>query len=126
MTEPIDRPTVAVSVPMSSGGMGASMGVAAPIGAVSRRVRERARRTALRRGTASSTVLVTAIPGTVALQRRAADGSWKTVRTRRAALLGRTRIDLPPDAGASPRPYRVVFAPRNPNLVPWISEDLGP
>lgn len=123
MTDDADRPVKAVSVPMGSGGLSSSMGVAAPIGAVSRKDRERAARTALRRESASRVVLVTALPGSVSLQRRRVDGSWETVRTRRASRLGRTRLDLPADGGAGR--HRVVLSPRNENLTAWISETIG-
>jgi hypothetical protein len=119
-----DRGVAAVQPPIDSGGMGASFGVAAPIGAVSRRSRRLAGRTSLRLE-GSSCLLLTALPGTVSLQRRRVDGSWETLRSRRASRLGRTRLELPPAAGASPQPLRVVFSPRNPNLTSWISEHLA-
>ena len=125
MTEGGERAVTAVSVPMSSGGTGMSpsMGVAAPIGAVSRKDRQRAGRTSLHRE-GTSLLLRTALPGRVSLQRRADDGSWETVVRRPASRLGRTRLELPGDATASAGTFRVVFAPRNPNLTAWISPDV--
>lgn len=117
-----DRPqsaTKAVSVAMNSGaGISAAMGVAAPVGAVSRKDRQRASRTALLRE-GSTLVLHTSLRGTVTLQRRASDGDWETVSKRSASLLGRTRVELP-----DPARFRVVFAPRNGNLGIWVSEEL--
>jgi len=110
---------------MSSGsGMSPSMGVAAPVGAVSRKDRERAGKTSLRRDGAS-TVLLTALPGTVSLQRRGPDGTWETLHSRPASRLGRTRLGLPQDeAAAPPRTFRVVFSPRNANIPSWVSGDI--
>ena len=100
------------------------MGVAAPVGAVSRKDRERAGKTALYREGASGVLVDTELPGSVALQRRGADGTWETLDTRRASRLGRTKIELP-DAGApSPRTYRVVFSPKNANIPAWTSENI--
>ena len=125
MSDRRERPSMAVSVPMSSGaGMSPSMGVAAPIGAVSRKDRERAGKTSLRREGTSSVLLRTALPGSVSLQRRDVDGSWETVERRPASRLGRTRLDLPPSASASPQTFRVVFAPKNSNITSWISADI--
>ncbi len=126
MSEGADRASRAVSVPMDSGaGMSASMGVAAPIGAVSRRNRERAARTSLRREGPAGVLLLTALQGTVTLQRRAPDGTWESVTRRRASRLGRTRLELPRGAAQSPETFRVVFSPRNSHITSWVSEDLG-
>ena len=114
------------AMPMYSGsGMSPSMGVAAPIGAVSRKDRQRAARTSLRRDAASGLVLVTALPGSVSLQRRATDGGWETVRSRPASRLGRTRIELPDEPGPSPQAFRVVFTPKNSDITSWISQDIA-
>lgn len=126
MDDQRERAVKAVSVPMSSGqGMSPSMGVAAPIGAVSRKDRERAAQTALRREGASDLLLVTALPGTVSLQRRDVDGTWETLDRRPASRLGRTRVELPQEAVPTPRTYRVVFSPKNSNITSWISEDVS-
>ncbi len=126
MTVSPDRGSAAVSVPMSSGtGMSPSFGVAAPIGAVSRRTRDRARATSLQPDGPSSFVLRTALAGHVSLQRRGVDGAWETLSRRRTSRRGRTRIDLPQPATARRPVFRVVFAPRSPHLTPWISGDLG-
>lgn len=118
-----ERPVVAVSVPMNSGaGMSPSVGVAAPIGAVSRKDRERATKTALRREGPSSLVLVTELPGSVMLQRRGADGDWETLDRRPASRLGSTPIELPGEATPTPTTFRVVFAPKNTDITSWISE----
>ena len=121
-----ERPSAAVSVPMSSGtGMSPSFGVAAPIGAVRRKDRERAGRTSLRREGSSGLLLLTALPGSVSVDRRRADGSWETLTRRRVSRLGRTRIDLPQGAGSPPQTFRVVFSPKNSNITSWISEDVS-
>ena len=123
MDDQPERATKAISVPMSSGpGMSPSMGVAAPVGAVGRKDRERAGKTTLHREGRSSVALDTSLPGSVTLQRRAADGAWETLVQRPASRLGRTRIDLPDDDAPSPSSYRVVFAPKNANITSWISE----
>lgn len=109
----------------SGAGMSPAMGVAAPIGAVSRKDRARAGRTSLRQEDASTLLLLTALPGSVSLQRRGDDGSWETLAKRPASRLGRTRIALPPEATASPQTFRVVFAPRNSNITSWISGDVS-
>lgn len=120
-----ERAVSAVNVPMSTGaGMSPSMGVAAPIGAVSRKDRERAGRTSLRRDGTSLLTLLTSLPGTVSLQRRDADGSWETLDRRPASRLGRTPIELPPEAASPPRTVRVVFSPRNSNIAAWVSEEI--
>ncbi|EYR62582.1 hypothetical protein N866_07355 [Actinotalea ferrariae CF5-4] len=118
MDDQPQRATHAAQVPMNSGpGMSASFGVAAPVGAVSRKDRERANRTALRRE-GQGLLLRTALPGTVLLQRQDADG-WETVTRRAASRLGRTRLALPDDAAAAT--YRVMFSPKNGNIPSWVS-----
>ena len=119
-----ERATAAASVPLQSGaGMGASMGVAAPIGAVSRKDRARAARTALQRDGTAGLVLRTALPGTVALQRLGADRTWETVERRAASRLGRTRLRVPAGSTSS-SVLRVVFSPRNANLPACVSEEV--
>lgn len=122
MSEAQDRPVVAGSAPMGFGTPSASM--AAPVGAVRRRDRERATRTRLDRHGPAGVLLHTELPGTVVLQRRESDGSWETVARQRAAGDGRTSIDLPTAADANPRRYRVVFAPKNTDIASWVSEPL--
>ena len=123
MNDQPERATKAMLLPMDAGpGMG-SMGVAAPVGAVSRKDRERAGKTALYREGASSVLLDTELPGSVALQRRGADGTWETLETRRSSRLGRTRIELPDDA-ASSSVFRVKFSPKNAHLPSWTSENI--
>lgn len=118
-----ERPIAAVNVPMNTGpGMGASFGVAAPIGAVKAKDRLRAGRTALHRDGAGHVTLTTELPGSVSLQRRAADGSWETVQRRATWRRARTGFDLPGDA--SPETHRVVFTPRNGNIPAWVSEPI--
>ena len=126
MNDRPEPPSMAVSVPMSSGtGMSPSFGVAAPVGAVSRKNRERARETSLRReGTSNAFVLLAALPGSVNLQRRGVDGTWETIDRRPASRLGHTRIELPQEAASPPPTYRVVFSHRNSNITAWISEDI--
>jgi hypothetical protein len=101
------------------------MGVAAPVGAVSRKDRDRAARTALRREGASGLVLLTALRGRVSLQRRRSDGAWETLVGRRASWSGRTRLELPREA-AQGSTFRVVFSPRNPNIAAWVADDVRP
>lgn len=126
MDDQRERAIEAVSVPMSSGqGMSPSMGVAAPIGAVSRKDRERAAQTSLRRQGPSGFLLLTELPGSVSLQRRDVDGTWEPLDRRPASRLGRTRVELPQEAAPSPRTYRVVFSPQSSNITAWISEDIG-
>ena len=125
MSDAGERGVRAVSVPMNSGsGMGASMGVAAPIGAVSRKDRLRAGKTSLRQEGTSSLVLLTALPGTVSLQRRGLDGTWETLHKRPTSRLGRTRIELPQDASPSPQTFRVVFSPKNSHITAWLSGEV--
>lgn len=115
----------AVSVPMDSGaGMSASMGVTAPVGAVSRKDLERAGRTSLRREGRFDLVLSTALPGSASLQRRGVDGTWETISVRSTSRFRRARIDLPQQRASAPRTFRVVFSPKNPNITSWISEDV--
>lgn len=122
MNDQPERPITAVSVPMNSGaGMSPSVGVAAPVGAVSRKDRERASRTSARREGAS-VVVHTELPGTVTLQGRDAGGAWDALDRRPAARLGDTRIDLPQDAASSI--VRVVFTPRNTDINAWVSESI--
>nr|WP_297428916.1 hypothetical protein [uncultured Actinotalea sp.] len=87
---------------------------------MSRRNRERAARTALEIEAPSRAVLLSELPGTVALQRRAADGDWETLSTEQTDRTGRTPIELP--SQGSPRAFRVVFSPRNPNITSWVSQ----
>ena len=122
MNDQSERPVKAMLLPMDAGpGMG-SMGVAAPVGAVSRKDRKRAERTALYREGRSGIRLDTALPGSVALQRWA-DGTWETLATRRASRLGRTRLELPDDATSS-SVFRLKFSPKNANLPSWTSETI--
>ena len=125
MNDQPERATKAAVVPMQSGpGMSPSMGVAAPIGAVSRKDRERAGKTSLRREGTSGLLLRTALPGSVLVQRRDADGTWETLERRPASRLGRTRIQLPQGTASAPPPpsaFRVVFSPKNANIASWIS-----
>ncbi|GEN79828.1 hypothetical protein [Actinotalea fermentans] len=116
MSEDQDRPIVAAGVP--TGLHTPAMGIAAPIGAVSRKDRLRAARTALRRD-GSDVVLRVALPGTASLQRRGTDGVWETVATRRVGRLRTARFAPAPGATA-----RVVFAPRNTDISAWVSEPL--
>jgi hypothetical protein len=116
-----ERSFKAVSWPGAGGDAGnAGMAVAAPVGAVSRRDRERAARTALEREAATDLVLCTELPGSVLLQRRADDGDWETLSTEPASRTGRTPVTVPRDP--STRVVRVVFSPRNPNIPSWVSE----
>lgn len=125
MNDSTEGPIEAVSVPMSSGsGMSPSMGVAAPVGAVSRKDRERAGKTSLQREGTSILHLLTALPGSVSLQRRGADGTWETLDRRPASRLGRTPIELPQDVTSPPQTFRVVFSPKNSNITSWISDDI--
>lgn len=122
MTDQPERPITAVSVPMSSGaGMSPAVGVAAPIGAVSRKDRGRASRTSARREGAT-VVVHTELPGTVVLQRRDVGGAWDALDKHPAARVGDTRIDLPQDAASST--FRVVFTPRNTDINAWVSESF--
>ena len=105
--------------------MSPSMGVAAPVGAVSRKDRERAARTSLRPEGRATFLLLAALPGTVSLQRRDEDGTWETLDRRRASRRGRTRVRLPEEAAGAPQTFRVVFSPKNPNITSWISADIG-
>lgn len=112
------RASHAAQVPMNSGpGMSASFGTAAPVGAVSRKDRERATRTALRRE-GDDLFLITALPGTAHLQRQEA-GRWETVTTKRTSRLRRTRLALPQDGAAAS--YRVKFSPKNGHIPAWES-----
>ena len=124
MSQRPERPVVAISVPMNTGaGMSPSVGVAAPIGAVSRKDRGRAGATSLERE-GTSLVLHTALQGSVSLQRRVVGGTWETLEVRPSSRDGRTTIALPQDAAAAPPTFRVVFAPKNANINAWISEDV--
>lgn len=125
MEEQPERAVTAISAPMNSGaGMNASVGVAAPVGAVSRKDRERAGKTSLRREGTTGLLLLTALPGSVILQRRGTDGTWETLDKRPASRRGRTRIELPREAASSPPDFRVVFSPKNANITSWISENI--
>lgn len=117
-----ERSSKAVAVSMDSG-VSASMGVAAPIGAVSRRTRLRAGRTSLQQE-GNSAVLRTALPGSAILQRQADGGTWETLERRSTSRRGRTRIELPQEAGPSASTFRMVFSPRNANVPSWVSEAL--
>lgn len=118
-----ERPTAAANVPMSGGpGMSPSFGVAAPIGAVRTKDRERATRTALHREGPSRVALHTELPGRVSLQRRVSGATWETVQERRTWRRGRTRFDL--SAGAPSQAYRLVFTPRNGNIPTWVSDAI--
>ncbi|WP_225755311.1 hypothetical protein [Actinotalea sp. Marseille-Q4924] len=124
MSEQPERTFKAMSWPGAGGNAGdASIAVSAPVGAVSRRDRERAARTALRTEGPSRVVLHAELPGSVLLQHRSDDGGWVTLSTTAAARDGRTAIELP-DA-TSPRSFRVVFSPRNPNISAWVSEPIA-
>lgn len=116
MSENQDRPIVAAGVP--TGVHTPAMGIAAPIGAVSRKDRLRAARTTLRRD-GSDVVLRVALAGTASLQRRGADGAWESVETRRVGRLRTARFTPAPGAAT-----RVVFAPRNTDITAWVSEPL--
>lgn len=117
-----ERPTAAANVPMSGGpGMSASFGVAAPVGAVKAKDRERAARTALHREDPSRVALHTELPGSVSLQRRVSGATWETVERRRTWRRGRTGFDLP---DAPSQTYRLVFTPRNGNIPTWVSEPI--
>ena len=125
MNDRQDSATAAVSVPMDSGpGMNASFGVAAPVGAVGRKERLRAGNTSLLREGDSTFLLHTAVPGSVALQRKGTDGTWDTLSTVQASRVGRTPIELPTDPSPAARTFRVVFSPRNSNLPSWVSDAL--
>ena len=125
MSDRPERAFTAVSVPMNSGpGMSAAVGVSAPVGAVSRRTRERARRTALSQEGPTTFVLHTELRGTVNVQVRGDDGDWHTITERRAAFFGRTRLELPSPTVGSSRKLRVVFSPRNANVTAWVSDDI--
>lgn len=120
MNDQPERAVTAVNVPMSTGaGMSPSVGVAAPIGAVSAKDRERAARTALTRD-GDAVVLHTELPGAASLQRLDADGSWDTLDKRPTSKVADTRYELA--AGAT---YRVVFAPKDSDIPAWISPELG-
>jgi len=126
MSDHPERPVVAVMPPQNSGGS-VTMGVAAPIGAVSRKDRQRAAKTTLHREGASSLVLTTELPGTVLLEERGSDGAWVTVDRRPTARGGLTRLELPrtpAEAGRAARTLRVVFAPKNADITAWVSEDM--
>lgn len=119
MSEQPERSFKAVSWPGTGGGAGnAAVAVSAPVGAVSRKDRERAARTTLEQD-GPGVALLSQTPGSVLLQRRSTDGEWETLSTEPASRQGRTPITLPQDA--SP-PFRVVFSPKNPNLTSWVSE----
>jgi hypothetical protein len=120
MSEQPERSFKAVSWPGTGGGAGnAAVAVSAPVGAVSRKDRERAARTALEPD-GPGVALLSQTPGSVLLQRRTEDGGWETLSTEPASRQGRTPITLPQDS--SSRTFRVVFSPKNPNLTSWVSE----
>ena len=119
-----DQPERSFKVINPSIGTGThSMATAAPVGAVRRRDRERAGKTALHREGPSTLLLDTELPGSVLLQRRGVDGTWETLETRRASRPGRTKIDLP-DGATSQTIFRVLFSPKNTNITPWTSENI--
>lgn len=123
MSEQPERSFKAMSWPGTGGNAGnAAVGVAAPVGAVSRKDRERAARTALEVEAPSRVVLLSELPGTVALQRRAADGDWETLSTEPTHRTGRTSVELPSEG--SPGTFRVVFSPKNPNIASWVSQTV--
>jgi len=70
-------------------------------------------------------LLLTALPGSVSLQRRSVDGTWETLDRRRVSRLGRTRIELPQEPASPPPTFRVVFSPKNSNIASWISGDIA-
>lgn len=120
MTDQPERPFTAAQIPFDTGGTPA-IGVHAPIGAVSRKERARAAKTALHRDGAA-VVLETALPGMASLQRWAPGGAWESVERRPASRDGHTTFDLPPSD--APATYRVVFAPKNEDITSWVSEDI--
>jgi hypothetical protein len=123
MSEQPERSFKAMSWPGTGGNAGnAAVGVAAPVGAVSRKDRERAARTALEIEALSRAVLLSELPGTVALQRRAADGDWETLSTEPTDRTGRTPIVLPSEGPSGA--FRVVFSPKNPNIPSWVSTTI--
>jgi len=120
-----DRPEQTIKAATMPMGFGSpSMATAAPVGAVSRKDRQRAAKTSLRREGPSRLLLRTAIPGSVLLQRQEADGTWETVDRRPASRVGLTRIELPGEATSPTPTFRAVFSPRNTNINSWISESL--
>lgn len=126
MSDTPERPVIAVMPPQSSGGS-VSMGVSAPIGAVSRKDREHAGKTSLRREGPTTLLLTAELPGRVTLEHRGGDGAWETIGKQPASRSGRTRIDLPPTpAGEAPgsQAFRVVFAPKNVDITSWVSEEI--
>lgn len=126
MRDTPERPVIAVMPPQSAGGS-VSMGVSAPIGAVSRKDRERAAKTSLLREGPTTLLLAAELPGRILLERRGRDGTWDTVETHAASRSGRTRIDLPPapaGAGSGSPAFRVVFAPKNVDITSWVSEEI--
>jgi hypothetical protein len=123
MSEQPERPFIAVQIPTGAG-RATAVGVHAPIGAVSRKDRARAARTALRQEGPSGLVLATELPGTVSLQRWATGSTWDTLETRPASRDGQTRLELPQGPASTPGTYRVVFAPKNVDITSWISEDV--
>lgn len=124
MSDQPERTFKAMSQPMGTGPGMSAVSVSAPVGAVSRKTRERARRTALSQEGPTSLVLHTELRGTVHVQVRGDDGDWRTVSERRTALRGRTRLELPASAAGSPQAFRVVFSPRNANVSSWVSGDI--
>ena|SRR5450830_1184803 len=86
--------------------------------------RQRAGKTSLQREGTTDLLLITALPGSVILQRRGTDGTWETLDKRPASRGGRTRIELPQEAASSPPNFRVMFAPKNANITSWISENI--
>ena len=121
MNEQPERPFIAVQIPTGAG-RATAVGVHAPIGAVSRKDRTRAGRTALRRE-GEDLLLETALRGTASLQRREPGGTWDAVETVPAASGGQTRFVLPRGVDG-PATYRVVFTPKNEDINTWISPDV--
>ena len=123
MDDQAERAIQNVVAPLSSSTR-PSVLVAAPIGAVSRKDRERAAKTSLRRKDASNLLLRTELPGSASLQRRGADGTWETLDVHPVPREGDLRIELPQDAAPPSPTFRVVFSPKNTNITSWISQDV--
>ncbi len=119
MNDQPERAFTAVNPSMGTGaGMSPSVGVAAPVGAVSAKDRARAARTALTRD-GDAVVLHTELPGTASLQRLDDDGTWATLDKRPTSRVADTRFALA--AGAT---YRVAFSPKDSDITAWVSAEL--